>query len=66
MAKKSTKPKTDPWSEKQFDKSKVKGDESLWKEAAEAIAPPPTDDEKVKTLLLGHNPKRKKYTEDYE
>ena len=62
MAKKSTKPKTDPWSEKQFDKSKVKGNEQLWKEAAEGLAPPPSDEDKVKTILLGHDPKRKKKT----
>lgn len=57
-----TKPKTDPWSEKQFKKSKVKGNEELWREAAEAVAQP-TDEQKVKKLLIGTNTRKNK---DYE
>lgn len=52
MGKKSSKAKTDPWSEKQFDKTKVKGNEDLWREAAEAVSQP-SDEAKVKSLLLG-------------
>lgn len=62
---KSKKPKTNPWSEKQFEKSKVKGNEELWKEAAEAIATPITDEDRVKVMLTGRVSK-KNYTEDYE
>lgn len=61
---KKDKPKTNPWSEKQFEKSKVKGNEELWREAAEAMVKP-TDEEKVKALLTGKRPKRP-YNEDYE
>lgn len=51
--------KTDPWSEKQFKKSKVKGNEELWREAAEAVAQP-TDEQKVKKLLIGTNTRKNK------
>lgn len=54
----STKPKGNPWAESQFKKAKVTGDPSTWNEAAEALAPPKTDAEKVREMLLGVDSRR--------
>lgn len=53
--KKSDKPKTNPWAESQFQKSKVNGSPETWAQAAEALMPPPTDEQRLRQILTGQD-----------
>jgi hypothetical protein len=53
--KKSDKPKANPWAESQFQKAEVNGSPETWQEAAEALAPPPTDEQRLRQILTGQD-----------
>lgn len=55
MPRKSDQPKKNSWAESQFKKAKVNGSPETWEKAAEALAPPPTDEQQVRSLLFGED-----------